>query len=113
MRPAEAIIYHLGATFPLLAGEFHKTYFVWKLVAFALCLFLSYRDPRRYVWSALFALGTIPVLSALIEVDPVSLVMRSYLLWMCAEITFRSLAAEPLARMRAWWLFGLFLIFVL
>ena len=113
MRPAEAIIYHLGATFPLLTGQFHQTYFLWKFVAFALCFFLSYRDPRRYVWSILFSLGTIPVLSAFTNVDPVSLAMRSYLQWMCAEISFRSLAAEPAARMPGWWLFSLFLIFVL
>ncbi len=109
----EALVYHLYAVFPAFSGHFVPLLFWWKVGAFGLCLYLSHRDPRRYLWSTLFAVGTVPIMLLYSEVDVVSLLTRAYLQWTCAEITFRLLAGPPSSRMTAWWLFPLLLLFVL
>lgn len=113
MRPVEAIAYHLSAVFPVLSGKFQPSMFVWKAAAFALCGLLAARDPKKFLWSSLFTLGTAPFLLFSSGLDFVSLAVRIYLQWMCAEITFRSLAVSPPARMPGWWIFPLSLLIIL
>lgn len=109
----EAIAYHFTAVFPLLTGRISLSVFVWKVAALGLCALMATRDPKRFLWSTLFTLGTAPFLLFSSGLDVISIGVRIYLQWMCAEITFRSLAVHPPARMAGWWLFPLALIFLL
>ena len=70
--------------------------FLWKAVLFGVCWYLNTAKPLRYAWSVLFLFGLLPaLLFAPTEQDPLGLLVRLYLSWMCAEVSFQSAAAEP------------------
>lgn len=113
MTPKEAIILHLESLFPIMNGITIGPVFLWKFVAFFLCLTLAWRNPIRYFWSTLFTLCMLPVMLAFGATDPVSFVVHLYLLWMCAEVSCQSVAVADEKRLVGWWVIPLFLVFCL
>lgn len=112
MTPKEALVWHLTNVFPILDGWDGGAFFTWKCIVFSLCFFLAWRNPMPYVWGGLVIFGLTPGFFFL-GGDPISILTRGFLLWMCAEICFRSLAVIPESRIYGWWIFAVIFILVL
>jgi hypothetical protein len=85
-------------------------------VTFAFCWYLNSVKPLKYVWSALFLLALVPAFwlsFATSGYDPVAILVRAYLCWMCAEVAFQSAAAEPELRIDGWWALPILLLIFL
>ena len=113
MTPKEALIYHLSSVFPILQGPDFGVLFTWKAVTFILCGFLAWLNPARYFWAVLLMFGLAPVFVFFDNSDPVSKFVHFYLVWMCAELSYRSLPLEPESRLKLWWVFPLAVLFLL
>jgi hypothetical protein len=113
VTPKEALVMHLTSIFPIVDGLTLDISFTWKAVVFILCLFLAWKSPIRNLWSGLLVLGLAPTFLLADQSDIVSKIAHIYLIWMCAEATFRSVACDPEIRVAGWWLFPLTLVFFL
>lgn len=113
MSPKEALLYHLVNVFPILDGLTLGFFFTWKAVMFIFCSYLAWRNPLNYFWAALMMFSLLPNFLLVDNSDIVSKLVHLYLLWMCGEVTFRSLAVDSEARILGWWMFGVAAIFLL
>ena len=107
MTAKQVLAHHLKSVFPIFSDSPFHLFFAWKAAILALCLYLAWRAPHKYVWSALFLLGVLPGLFFAPSPDPISLGVRAYLLWMCAEVAASSVGAPREDRTPGWWLFAL------
>jgi hypothetical protein len=105
----------LQDVFPLFQG-FDAGRFFLKAVLLGGFFYLHQLVPVRYLWSLAFLLG-LGVLdlafSDSVGVDRLALLVRLYLSWMCAEVTFQSASAEPEERIHGWWALSVLFIVLL
>jgi hypothetical protein len=113
MTPKTALLLHYKSIFPILGGTLISFFFLWKAIVFVMCSLLVWRNPFPFIWSGLFMVGVTPLLLLQDNIDFVSLTVHLYLLWMCAEISFRYLGLATEHRARGWWLAAVFLLFCL
>ena len=106
MTPKEALWWHITSVFPSLAGFSLDPLLTWKAVVFLLCWFLAWRNPLPYFWSLLALAGMVPAFALFAQGDPVSVATRIYLVWVCLEVSYRSVATVPQARISGWWLWA-------
>ena len=110
MTPKEALILHFTSIFPILGSSAVGAWYLWKGIAFTFCLMLASWSPCRYLWSGLLLLSVAPALLFRTQTDIISEVVHLYLIWMCAEISFRSINMNAASRLPLWWIFPVLLV---
>lgn len=109
------MVAYLAEVFPLFAA-FEPGRFLLKAMLLGLLYGANSAFPLKYLWS-LGLVGAMAVLdygfTGAASGDGLAMVVRLYLTWMCAEITFQSARVEPEERLLGWWSLTLLFLIVL